>query len=72
MVEVLKIYVVDCGFIFRHILSNNIVCIDYRAMFTSGLNETVQDRVVMHEMDFSALRDIIYFFYTGEIRVRYH
>jgi len=41
-------------------------------MFTSGLNETMQDRIVMHEMEFSALRDIIYFFYTGEIRVRYH
>ena len=41
-------------------------------MFTSGLNETMQDRIVMHEMEFDALRDIIYFFYTGEIKVRYH
>jgi len=41
-------------------------------MFTSGLNETMQDRIVMHEMEFSTLRDIIYFFYTGEIRVRHH
>jgi hypothetical protein len=63
---------VDCGFIFRYILCNNVDYTDYRAMFTSGLNETVQDRVVMHEMDFIALRDIICFFYTGEIRVRYH
>jgi hypothetical protein len=39
-------------------------------MFTSGLNETVQDRIVMHEMEFSALRDIIHYFYTGEIEVR--
>jgi hypothetical protein len=45
-------------------------CVDYRAMFTTGLNETMQDRIVMHEMEFSALRDIIHYFYTGEIEVR--
>jgi hypothetical protein len=39
-------------------------------MFTSGLNEALQDRIVMREIEFSALRDIIHFFYTGEIEVR--
>ncbi|XP_033609735.1 kelch-like protein 2 isoform X2 [Cryptotermes secundus] len=41
----------------------------FRAMFTSGFIETTQDRIVMHEMEFSALRDIIDFFYTGKIEV---
>lgn len=41
----------------------------FRAMFTSGLNEAMQDRIVMREIEFSALRDIIHFFYTGEIEV---
>jgi hypothetical protein len=50
---------------------SNVCCIDYRAMFTSGLNETILDRIVMHEMEFSALRDVIYFFYTAQIKVRY-
>jgi hypothetical protein len=63
---------VGWAFIFRHNFCNNVDYIDYRAMFTSGLNETMQDRIVMHEMEFTALRDIIYFFYTGEIKVRYH
>jgi hypothetical protein len=39
-------------------------------MFTSGLNETMQDRIVMHDVEYSALKDIIHYFYTGDIEVR--
>ncbi|XP_069687912.1 kelch-like protein diablo [Periplaneta americana] len=41
----------------------------FRAMFTSGLKETKQDCIEMHEVEFSALKDIIRFFYTTEIEV---
>ncbi|KAJ9583040.1 hypothetical protein L9F63_022619, partial [Diploptera punctata] len=39
------------------------------AMFNSGLKETNQERIVMHEMDYSSLLDIIKFFYSTEIEI---
>ena len=38
-------------------------------MFNSGLKETTQERIVMHEVEYSSLWDIIKFFYSTEIEV---
>ncbi|PSN37426.1 hypothetical protein C0J52_19033 [Blattella germanica] len=41
----------------------------FRTMFSSGLKEATENSIVLHEMEYSAVREIVCFFYTGQIEI---
>nr|XP_018916480.1 PREDICTED: kelch-like protein 8 [Bemisia tabaci]XP_018916481.1 PREDICTED: kelch-like protein 8 [Bemisia tabaci] len=41
----------------------------FKTMFTSGLKESMENVIEMHEVEFSLMQDIIQFFYTAQIEL---
>lgn len=41
----------------------------FKAMFTLGLSETLQDEVDLNEVEYEAVRDLVEYAYTGQLRI---